>query len=65
MTDGRQETFANIPASEQSLGLGLLGDLALATTAYHEAPPERAEAARLQYEAALAKFNVSGPEESK
>ena len=34
----------------------LLGELGRATTAYHEAPPERVEAARLEYERVLVEF---------
>jgi hypothetical protein len=33
-----------------------LTELALATTAYHEAPPDRLEEAHLRYQAALRRF---------
>jgi hypothetical protein len=37
--------------------LDRLCELGRATTAYHEAPPERVEDARLEYEEALRRFN--------
>jgi len=43
---------------------GLMRELALATTNYHEAPPERFEAARIHYEIVLKKFRAAQGEEA-
>jgi hypothetical protein len=43
----------------ESNGLELLCELGRATTAYHEAPPERIEDARMQYEEALRRFKAT------
>jgi len=46
-------------ATSQSVSLEVLCELGRATTAYHEAPPERVENARQEYEEALRKFNAA------
>jgi hypothetical protein len=43
--------------NSHSISLELLSELGQATTAYHEAPPDRLEDARQEYEAVLRKFN--------
>lgn len=45
--------------SSQSISSDLLSELGRATTAYHEALPDRAELARQEYEEALRKFNAT------
>ena len=44
--------------------LDVLGELGRATTAYHEAPPERLETARKDYERALHTFNTRNSQAS-
>ncbi|HLK68619.1 MAG TPA: hypothetical protein VKU19_34545 [Bryobacteraceae bacterium] len=49
-------------ASQTSVrSLDLLGELGRATTAYHEAGPDRVESAREEYEAALRNFKCEYP----
>jgi hypothetical protein len=55
-TDGTFEPAA-MSANSHSIPLELLSELGQATTAYHEAPPDRMEYARLEYEAVLRRFN--------
>jgi hypothetical protein len=50
---------SKIVSSSESLTLDLLVELGRATTAYHDAPPDCLEAARLEYEQALRKFKGS------
>lgn len=45
--------------TRDSFWLDLLSELGRATTAYHEALPERFEAAREEYEEALRRFKAS------
>ena len=42
-----------------SILLELLGELGRATTAYHEALPDRVECARQEYEESLRRFNMT------
>jgi hypothetical protein len=50
MPYGTDGTFRSIP-------LEILSELGQATTAYHEAPPDRLEYARQEYEDVLRRFN--------
>lgn len=43
----------------ESIDLEVLIELGRATTAYHEAPPDRVEYARQEYEEALRNFNAA------
>ena len=45
--------------TSQSSDPEALGELGRATTAYHDAPPERVENARQEYEEALRRFNAA------
>ena len=45
-------SLTSLPSAEPDL----LGELGRATTAYHEAPPDRLELAREEYERVLIKF---------
>jgi len=60
MTDAfDSESFTDsegLAPSSESFTLDLLVELGRATTAYHDAPPDCLEAARLEYEQALRKF---------
>jgi len=51
--------FSEVYVSLQSVSLEILCELGRATTAYHEATPDRAENARQEYEEALRRFNAS------
>jgi hypothetical protein len=59
MPYGTDGTFRPTEMSQNShsISLELLSELGQATTAYHEAPPDRLEDARQEYEAVLRKFN--------
>jgi hypothetical protein len=48
--------------NEQRRSVEILKALATATTQYYEAPPDRFEHARLQYEQALCQFKAASPE---
>jgi len=56
-TDTKTETRSMSPISETHT-VDALTELGRATTLYHEAPPERFEAARQQYEEALRVFKA-------
>jgi hypothetical protein len=51
--------YTQLYVSSQSVSLEILCELGRATTAYHEATPDRAENARQEYEEALRRFNAS------
>jgi hypothetical protein len=61
-TGKRSRKTKNVPPADNDDSVGnatpseLLRLLATATTAYHEAPPDRVEEARLVYEEALQRF---------
>ncbi len=52
----------NRQSREEQSAQQVLRELAMATTAYHEAPPERLEAARARYLKALERFRANGTE---
>ncbi len=57
-TDAISDFFQTARAGVQSATpFDLLSELGRATTAYHEAPPDRVESARLEYEDVLLRFN--------
>jgi hypothetical protein len=59
MPYGTDDTFrpTGTSVNSHSIPLEILSELGQATTAYHEAPPDRMEYARQEYEAVLRKFN--------
>ena len=57
--DYQNELFSTVSYSAQAFSLDALGELGRATTAYHEALPDRIEYARQEYEEALRRFNAS------
>jgi len=56
---GYREVVQDLRIPTQPISLEALTDLGQATTAYHEAPPDRVEIARQEYEEALRRFNAS------
>ncbi len=52
----RRQAFPNSVSFSESAELELLAELGRATTVYHEAPPDRLEVAREEYERVLVKF---------
>ncbi len=50
------------PIPSEAIPLEILIELGQATTAYHEATPDRLAQARLQYEAALRRFQNWRPD---
>ena len=57
MQNGQEEN-TDRPVRTESIDLDVLSELGRATTAYHDASPERAEYARQEYEEALRNFNA-------
>jgi len=66
----RCQQFPSFVESSWSVETDLLAELGRATTAYHEATPDRLEIAREEYERVLIKFksrytHLSGPDEQE
>lgn len=53
------QVFSTVTYSAQAISLDALCELGRATTAYHEALPDRVEYARQEYQEALRRFNDS------